>query len=135
VDNSPAYPSSGVLRMHLLLPPPPPYQNPHTSTLPFLPSHAVALHSPTIQAGAMTRYSKFEVELPAGHGQVGQKLLERDVSIAVMCVRNRHCLPRCLAGPPQEYNACLAGPPQEYNACLAISHCSQPYVAARPTPS
>jgi len=83
----------------------------------------------------MTRYSKFEVELPAGHGQVGQKLLERDVSIAVMCVRNRHCLPRCLAGPPQEYNACLAGPPQEYNACLAISHCSQPYVAARPTPS
>lgn len=87
---------------------PPPYQSPHTSTLPFLPSHAVALHSPTIQAGAMTRYSKFEVELPAGHGQVGQKLLERDVSIAVMCVRNRHCLPRCLAGPPQEYNACLA---------------------------
>ena len=84
----------------------------HESRICLLSStpYANVLHPVHFRAGGLTRFSKFEVELPAGFNQVGQKLLERDVSVGtiygqlyVLLLKNN---PKGAPGPPAEVSLC-----------------------------
>jgi len=71
---------------------------------------ANTLHPYHFKRGAVTRLPKFEVELPTVYNQLSQKLLERDVNVALIYDR-LYCMliknnPKNTTGPKAEMSLC-----------------------------